>query len=338
MTVMGAIEQVAAGDAAAIPAIEARRVSRSFGAKQALREVSLAVMPGRIHALLGPNGAGKTTLLRILTGLTGPDTGEVRVLGSGAGDLMSREARRSIGLVPSGDRTFYMRLSGLENLRFFARMHGLSKNEAVARSWEVLHDVGLEDAARQVMGTYSHGMQKRLSVARALLMSPPNLFVDEATHDLDPQAARRVQELVADAVAYGTAVVWATQRIDEIRGFADRVTVLREGTVRFEGSVPQLMAVTIARRYLVHLHGEGDVLAVAGAALEDLGGVALSSDADGEHFIVALREEVVLGRAVAALDAAGLSVLTCREERSEIEAAFLFLTEEGAATDREEGR
>jgi hypothetical protein len=96
------------------------------------------------------------------------------------------------------------------------------------------------------------------------------------------------------------------------------------------------MAVTIARRYLVHLHGEGDVLALATAALEGLGGVALSSDADGEHFIVALRDEVVLGRAVAALDGAGLSVLTCREERSEIEAAFLFLTADGAAAEEEE--
>jgi ABC-type multidrug transport system ATPase subunit len=334
VTVTETAEQAPA-DAAASPAIEALGVSRSFGAKQALREVSLAVMPGRIHALLGPNGAGKTTLLRILTGLTSPDAGEVRVLGSGAGDLMSREARSAIGLVPSGDRTFYMRLSGLENLRFFARMHGLSTREALARSWEVLRDVGLEDAARQPMGTYSHGMQKRLSVARALLMSPPILFVDEATHDLDPQAAHRVQELVGAASERGTAVMWATQRIDEIRGFADRVTVLREGTVRFEGSVPQLMAVTIARRYLVHLHGEGDVLALATTALEGLGGVALSSDADGEHFIVALRDEVVLGRAVAALDGAGLSVLTCREERSEIEAAFLFLTADGAAAEEE---
>jgi ABC-type multidrug transport system ATPase subunit len=335
VTVTDTAAQAPAG-AAASPAIEARMVSRSFGAKEALREVSLAVMPGRIHALLGPNGAGKTTLLRILTGLTGPDSGEVRVLGSGAGDLMSRRARSVIGLVPSGDRTFYMRLSGLENLRFFARMHGLSTKDALARSWELLRDVDLEDAARQPMGTYSHGMQKRLSVARALLMSPPILFVDEATHDLDPQAAHRVQELVSAARDRGTAVMWATQRIDEIRGFADRVTVLREGTVRFEGTVPQLMAVTIARRYLVHLRGQGDVLGTASAALEGLGGVALSSDADGEHFVVALREEVVLGRAVAALDAAGLAVLTCREERSEIEAAFLFLTAEGTANEEGE--
>jgi ABC-2 type transport system ATP-binding protein len=330
VSALGITERTSAG-ATAVPAIEARGVARSFGAKRALVDVSLAVMPGEIHALLGPNGAGKTTLLRILTGLTGPDSGEVRVLGSTAGELMSRQARRSIGLVPSGDRTVYMRLSGLENLRFFARMHGLTKTEAYDRAWEVLRDVGLDDAAKRPAGIYSHGMQKRLSVARALLMSPPILFVDEATHDLDPEAARRVQELVAAARDRGTAVMWATQRIDEIRGFADRVTVLREGTVRFEGTVPQLMAVTIARRYLVHLRGDGDVGARAHAALAGIGDVAVSGDSDGEHFLIALRDEVVLGRAVAALDAAGLAVLTCREERSEIEAAFMFLTTDGDA-------
>ncbi len=329
MTVVGTARPTG-GSATATPAIEALGVTRSFGDKQALRDVSLAVMPGEIHALLGPNGAGKTTLVRILTGLTGPDAGQVRVLGSSAGELMSRRARSAIGLVPSGDRTFYMRLSGLENLRFFARMHGLTARAASDRAWQVLRDVDLEDAARRAIGTYSHGMQKRLSVARALLMEPPILFVDEATHDLDPEAARRVQELVSQARARGTAVIWATQRIDEIRGFADRVSVLREGSVRFEGTVPELMAVTIARRYLVHLRGDGDVLGRARGALAGIGEVALSGDSDGQHFLVALREDVVLGAAIAGLDAAGLAVLTCREERSEIEAAFLFLTTEGS--------
>ena len=333
MTAVGTTGRVGAA-AIGTPAIEAVGVSRRFGDKEALRDVSIAVMPGEIHALLGPNGAGKTTLVRILTGLTGPDEGQVRVLGSTAGELMTRRARSAIGLVPSGDRTFYMRLSGLENLRFFARMHGLNARDAVARSWAVLRDVDLEDAARRPIGTYSHGMQKRLSVARALLMDPPILFVDEATHDLDPEAARRVQELVSLASDHGTAVIWATQRIDEIRGFADRVTVLREGSVRFEGSVPELMSVTIARRYLVHLRGDGDVLATARPALAALGDIALSGDSDGQHFLLALLDEVVLGTAIAALDAAGLEVLTCREERSEIEAAFLFLTTEGLPSGR----
>ena len=100
-------------------------------------------------------------------------------------------------------------------------------------------------------------MQKRLAVARALLTSPPVLLIDEATHDLDPEAARRVRELVAATAARGAAVAWVTQRLDEIRGFADMVTVLHAGRVRYAGTVPQLMAQAAPRRYLLHLEHDG---------------------------------------------------------------------------------
>jgi ABC-2 type transport system ATP-binding protein len=313
-------------------AIEARHISKRFGDKQALDDASLRVAPGEIHALLGPNGAGKTTLVRILTGLAEGDSGEVRVLGSSQSELMTRAARSLIGLVPSGDRTFYLRLSGVENLVFFARMHGLRKARAMERARELIELVGLTDAADRQVGKYSHGMQKRLGVARGLLMRPPILFVDEATHDLDPQAALRVQELVADTVAYGTAVVWATQRIDEIRGFADRVTLLREGRVRFEGTVPQFMGVIVTRRFLVQLRAggleAGEVLARGRAAVAGDGTLEPSSEGDDEHVSLELRDGVVLGDVLVALSTAGIQVLACRDERSEVEQAFLHLTSE----------
>ncbi len=100
-------------------------------------------------------------------------------------------------------------------------------------------------------------MQKRLSIARALLTSPEVLLVDEATHDLDPEGAHVVRELVAALADDGTAVLWTTQRIDEIRGFADRVTLLREGEVAFSGTVPELMAHAIPRRYLLRIQNGG---------------------------------------------------------------------------------
>jgi len=211
------------------PALDVEDVRRRFRDVQALDGVSLEVWPGEIHALLGPNGAGKTTLLRILVGLLTPDEGEVGVLGQPLEVMTSRSFRRSIGFVPSGDRTFYLRLSGLENLLFFARMHGMGKRAARARAEEVLERVDLADAARRRVGLYSHGMQKRLSVARALLTSPRILFVDEATHDLDPEGADRIRSLVRGQAEAGVAVVWATQRVEEIRGFAHQVTLLFRG-------------------------------------------------------------------------------------------------------------
>ena len=309
------------------PLIEARGLTRRFGGQVALRDVSLSVAPREIHALLGPNGAGKTTLLRILAGLTTPSDGQVEVLGSDA-SRAGRSLRAQIGLVPSGDRTFYLRISGLENLTFFARLHGMRRRPARARAEELLDYVGLSDAARRPVGTYSHGMQKRLSVARALLTAPPVLLVDEATHDLDPKAASDVRQLVAELARDGAAVVWATQRIDEIRGFADQVTLLGDGEVRFTGSVPALIATTDARSFVLQLrhNGFGDATRRVSRMVSEHWMIARLDDGESDHYLLSLDDDSVLGDAIGALQAAGISVVTCHRERSEIEEAFVTLS------------
>jgi ABC-2 type transport system ATP-binding protein len=309
------------------PVIDARALTRRFDGRTALDAVAFTVAPGEIHALLGPNGAGKTTLIRILAGLTTPTEGVVSVLGADA-TRGERSLRASIGLVPSGDRTLYQRLSGLENLVFFARLHGMRRRAGVARAEQLLEYVGLSEAARRPVGTYSHGMQKRLSVARALLTGPPVLLVDEATHDLDPQGASDVRDLVARLAHDGAAVVWATQRIDEIRGFADRVTLLGDGRVRFCGSVPALIATTDARSFVMQLRH-----AVAGDASHRVSRIVSSDwtitrlgDGGSDHYLLLLHGDALLGDAVAALHAAGVSVISCHRERSEIEEAFVTLS------------
>ncbi len=306
-------------------AIDVRRVSRSFGEHEVLRDVSLRVAPGEIHALLGPNGAGKTTLLRILSGLVDPSAGAVEVT-----------ARP--GLVPSGDRTFYLRISGLENLVFFARMHGLRRAEAKRRAAQVLDLVGLTEATRRPVGRYSHGMQKRLSFARALLADPTLLLVDEATHDLDPEGAERIRRLTSQLAAQGAAILWTTQRIEEIRGFADAITFLHHGEVRFAGSVPEMIARgDRSPRYVLRVrNGRPDVAPAPAALQQALGAgaaVIAAGDGNGEHFLLAPHDGTTLGGAIAALAGAGYDVLSCRQERSEVEEAFLALTADDGAAD-----
>ena len=127
--------------------VSARHVVRRFGEVVALDGVSLTVRPGEIHGLLGPNGAGKTTLMRILTGLVEADAGEVSIAGCDPAQN-TRALRTRIGLVPSGDRSLYLRLTGIENLLFFARLQGLRRRAALARAAEAIEAVGLTDAAR----------------------------------------------------------------------------------------------------------------------------------------------------------------------------------------------
>jgi ABC-2 type transport system ATP-binding protein len=322
---------------AGVTPVEASGVRRRFREVVALDGASIRIPSRSIHALLGPNGAGKTTLIRVLTGLVEPDEGEVRLMGIPLSGVTSREIRRLFGFVPSGDRTFYLRISAVENLVFFGRLYGLSRRRALVRAQEVLEAVDLTDAAKLPVGVFSHGMQKRLSLARALLLAPPILFVDEATHDLDPEASARARELVADAARAGAAVVWATQRVDEIRGFADRVTLLDRGVVRFEGTVPELMGTSGARRFLLHLArlpGGGAQIDRVTDLLQPVGSVLPAGgdggeDGDGEHLLLVLQGDAVLGDAIATLANAGIKVVACREERSGIEEAFLRLTGAG---------
>ncbi len=310
--------------------IDARDVRRRFGDREVLRGVSIQVAPGDIHALLGPNGAGKTTLLRILAGLADATGGQVLILGRDIAAHGNELAGRA-GLVPSGDRTFYLRISGLENLAFFGRLQGLGRAAAVARAHELLGLVGLGDATKRPVGRYSHGMQKRLSFARALITEPELLLVDEATHDLDPEGAERIRALAAGLAARGTAIIWATQRVDEIRGFCTAVTFLHHGEVRFAGSVAQLIERGAAGpRYVVRVsNGRPDRVVALDALQRALGaGAAIAGGGalGPEHFLLTPRGGTPLGRAIASLAGAGFDVLTCRQERSEVEEAFRALT------------
>jgi ABC-type multidrug transport system ATPase subunit len=312
----------------ALPAIEVDELRRSFGAVEALRGVSLEVRGGDIHAVLGPNGAGKTTLMRILCGLVDPSAGSAYVMDRRTGGPPS--TRKSIGLVPSGDRSFYLRLSGFDNLVFFGRINGLRHRAARVRAAEVLEAVSLTDAGRRPVSTYSHGMQKRLAFARALLHDPAVLLVDEATHDLDPAAAAQVRALTTERAQSGTAVLWATQRIEELAGFAERVTVLDRGVVCFEGTVAALAAEGGGDRHVVGLGPRTTTdLAAMSAALSGIGKIQPASDAG--HVLLTLAPGVSLGAALSALTAAGAEVTSCRDERPPIERAFLAVTAARAA-------
>ena len=314
--------------------VDARHVERRFGDVVALDDVSLSVGAGEIHALLGPNGAGKTTLMRIFTGLVFADSGEISVAGCDPA-RNTRTLRTRVGLVPSGDRSLYLRLSGLENLLFFARLQGLRRRAALARAAETLDLVDLTDAARVPVGVYSHGMQKRLSFARGLLTAPAVMLVDEATHDLDPQAAENIRGLARELASRGTTIIWTTQRIDEIRGFADSVTFLAAGTVRFEGSVARLIDHGAARRYVLRVRGTEPLGPFGRVRLQRALGstavVSLPLADDPEHAILEPGPGRSIGEAIAALVDGGFAVLACRHERSEVEEAFLALSSQASA-------
>jgi heme exporter protein A len=209
--------------------IEVRGLTKAFGLRPVLRGVDLSVGPGEFVALFGPNGAGKTTLLRILATLTRPTSGRALI----AGYDIARQpaaARAVLGLV-SHQPLLYGDLTAEQNLHFFGRMYGLDRSTRQARTSDLLERVGLAARARDPLRTFSHGMQQRLAIARAVLHDPPVLLLDEPYAGLDQDAALMLDGVLRDVATRGRAVLMTTHSLSRGLAMADRVAILSRGVV-----------------------------------------------------------------------------------------------------------
>lgn len=223
-------------------------LSRRTRRVQALEDISLSAQAGEILGLLGPNGAGKTTLIKILATLVTPDSGS----GSIAGFDLEQQAhhiRHKIGLVSTNDRTFYWRLSGRDNLSFFAslyNMHGAHKRRRIS---EVLELVGISGKADFRFMSYSAGQRQRLAIARALLADPDVLLLDEATSSLDPIGAGKLIRFTRNTLARERkkTIIWCTHNLNEADALCDRIVVLHRGRV-IEDQTPATMKRVLDRK------------------------------------------------------------------------------------------
>lgn len=218
--------------------IRFEHVTRSYGKKLAVADLSLAIPAGQLFAFLGPNGAGKTTAIKMLVGLLKPNDGTVSVCGCNAA-THPREVTRFLGYAP--DHAFlYDKLSGREFLEFVAEMRGLSREEtasAIAQQAEVfeLHDF-LDDLAE----TYSHGMRQRLVFASTLLHDPAVLVVDEPMVGLDPKSSRLVKDLMRQRASRGKTVFMSTHTLPLAEEIADLIGIIDRGYLKFFGTLEQL--------------------------------------------------------------------------------------------------
>lgn len=298
--------------------VEMRNVSRRYGSTVAVDSTSTAIERGTVRGLLGPNGAGKTTVLRLIAGLVAPSSGQVTVLG---GDPSSASIRQQIGWVPAVDRSFYMRISGLENLVFFGRQYGLGRKHSLSRARELMEVVGIADAAHTVVAGYSHGMTRKLGVARALLMPSELLLVDEATHDLDIEGSRNVRQLFRERADAGATVVWSTHRLDELPGLVDDVTVLDRGAVRFDGPLDEMLALADRPIYNIRLI-ENPRSGLSERVTRALGPTATLVGTNGAELLIRLAPEANLGSALQNLLDDGLEILDCRQDVGIVERAL----------------
>jgi ABC-2 type transport system ATP-binding protein len=206
--------------------IEVRDLHKHYGGVRAVDGVSFAVGEGEVLGLLGHNGAGKTTTVKVLTGRARPSGGVVRVCGYDV--VAEREKVKPLVNLVFEDQNLYWRMSGRENLRFFAELYGAPKG----RVEELLETVGLDrEAAGRKVKTYSTGMKQRLLIARALVNEPRVLFLDEPTRGLDPTSARELRALVLSLKERGTTVLLTTHYMEEADEVCDRVAFLSAGRI-----------------------------------------------------------------------------------------------------------
>ncbi len=223
--------------------LRASQLTKTFhseaGPRRALDGVDFELAGGEVLCLLGENGSGKTTLLKTLCGLVLPDSGRAQVAGFDL-EASPDEARRRTGFSPGEERSFYGRLSALENLRFFARLRGLDEG-ALRRRLDALEEpLGLAVLLGLPAQKLSAGMKQRLSLARALLHEPQVLLLDEPTKSLDPAAAERLRGLVAEQYRGRSdrLVVWSTHDLAEARQTGTLTAVLSAGRLEFNAPCP----------------------------------------------------------------------------------------------------
>jgi ABC-2 type transport system ATP-binding protein len=212
---------------------------------EALREVTFDVDTGEIFGLIGRNGAGKTTLTKIVATLVQPTTGTVSVRGSDS-VVQDENVRRQIGLATAEERSFYWRLTGEQNLMFFARLHGLSDRTAKQRIRELFAQLELDEVARRRFGEMSTGNKQRLAVARALLSSPPVLLLDEPTRSLDPLAAARMRELISSLARQDppVTILLTSHNLAEVETLCERVAIISRGRIRAIDTPQHLRSLT----------------------------------------------------------------------------------------------
>jgi ABC-2 type transport system ATP-binding protein len=223
-----------------VPAIATQGLTRRFGDLNAVQDVNLSVAPGQFFGFLGPNGAGKSTTIKMLTGLLAASSGSIQILGL---DLTknSVEVKRQIGVVPEG-MALFGRLTGAEYLNFVGRMYGLDRETAGKRTAELLDFMQLAEQPKTLVTDYSHGMQKKLALAAAVIHGPRILFLDEPFEGVDAIASGTLKAMLQRMIARGATIFLTSHVLEIVERLCSHLAIIHKGRLVAQGSLEELRA------------------------------------------------------------------------------------------------
>jgi ABC-2 type transport system ATP-binding protein len=239
--------------------VEARDLTKRYGAATAVNGVSFAVNRGEIFGLLGPNGAGKTTTILMMLGLTDITSGTVRVMNY---DPVREplQVKRLVGYMPD-TVGFYDYMTATDNLRYTAALIGISSAERGPRIMRALERVGLQNVANKRVGTFSRGMRQRLGLAEILMKNVSVAILDEPTSGLDPQATSELLDNIRSLKSEGVAVLLSSHLLERVQSICDRVALFNRGQIALMGTVPELARQVLGGGYAVEVEATGNGLA-----------------------------------------------------------------------------
>jgi ABC-2 type transport system ATP-binding protein len=316
--------------------VEAVRLTKHYGGRSAVEDVSFSASQGEIIGLLGPNGAGKTTTIRLLTTVLEPTSGEFSIAGHPS--TSPTEIRRCVGVLPESSG-YPAHQTGAEYLRFYARLYGLSRSHARSLSDELLAAVGLEDRGQSRISTYSRGMRQRLGIARAMINDPVVVFLDEPTLGLDPAGQAQVLDIIRRiAKARDATVVLSTHLLPEVEEVCSKVVILNRGRVLVSGSVGEVIKTALIEQS-AQLRVPLDLVERARNVLAGFPGLTIKQTAEQPEVLILAVDRPgtdsahgeVMNEVLAAVTAAGIPVLRFELEGARLSDAFLKMTSRGVA-------
>ena len=318
----------------------AEDLCKNYGPRHALQGLSFSLKAGRVLGFLGPNGAGKTTSIRILTTILEPDSGHFIV--DGISSAHPEKIRSKIGVLPE-NLGFPRQMTGIEYLTYFGQFYGRTAAEAKEYGQTLLENVGLQQRAKSLIGSYSHGMRQRIGIARALVNDPVVVFLDEPTLGLDPRGQQELLELIQRiARERNTGVVLCSHLLSEIEGVCDDVVILNLGQIVAKGTVAEVIGRVqhnIILRNAVRLQVPPDSAAQARKILKEIPNikktapigemdgwlkVELVAPANGKSAEAYQTTNNILG----ALIHAKIPILSFEVDGGRLQDVFLHLTEE----------
>ena len=300
--------------------LSVRNLSRSFGNRLVVDDVSFDVGRGRLTGFVGGNGAGKTTTMRMILGVLSPDSGDVLLDGAPVGE----SALHGFGYMPE-ERGLYPKMEIGEQLTYLARLHGIDKSTAIHRADDLLERLGLIERRRDKLESLSLGNQQRVQVAAALVHDPDVLIMDEPFSGLDPLAVDEVVAVIAEHAARGVPVLFSSHQLEVVERLCDDLVIIANGRVRAAGERETLREEYSGNRWALEISGDaGWVRGIPGVEVAELAGTTALFDAEPDAADAVLRSAVERG-----------SVLSFRPVRPTLGEIFRDIVVDASAADEQ---